>query len=222
MLDTILPLQVYETSVGLKYRNGSFGGHFTDWVVEEKTLKELDESLDSFFLPPDLLLDEYTLCGRPITESPHVGLMRWLDEGMIEDKPEYIRRQRCGTLDARPQADRSPQVLMRSFRRRVEQLRGGGQFSIYAIHITTRGQQQYVIGDGKHRAALAYHLGRTDQLQVNLISPQFSNDPFFRKVYSAVLKRSSRRYSINQEWIKSILNERRIMADRAGNTSPSA
>lgn len=203
-----LPLSVFETEVGVKYRFGRFNSaRYVDYVIQEIPFSSSGLRFSDLVFPPDLLRDRYTLCGIGVPQSPHFGLMEDIEKGTPGDECAYMSRRKNGTLDARLPAEGGFGYITQRYwlRKRELLLNGAGQISV--IRVSVRDEPKYVIEDGKHRAAMAAYLGRPDCLHLRLLSNAFTQDPFFQQVFSYTLGLDSGEYSINQEVIRAILDE---------------
>ena len=202
-------LAVYETSVGLKYRGAHFDSRlFAEHVVDALPLSDCPGGLSRLLMPPDLLRNQFTMCGTPVTESPHFGLMQAIESGTLTESVDYVRRMRKGMLDARPPAETPLERLAGSYQQRKDGLAASHVFEIFVIRMTWRGEPSYVIADGKHRAAVAAALNRPESLFLHVISRDFAERPFFQFVYGRVLDTKSPDYTINQDMIKEIVDGR--------------
>jgi hypothetical protein len=202
-------LVAYETSVGLKYRGARFDSRlFSEHVVDALPLSGCPGGFSRLLMPPDLLRNQFTLCGKPIIESPHFGLMQAIEAGTLAEDVEYARRMRKGTLDARPPARTRLERLAESYRQCKDDLAANHVLEILVIRMIWRGESAYVIADGKHRAAVAAALNKPESVSLQVISRDFALHPFFEFLYGRVLDLKSADYTINQDMIKEIVDGR--------------
>lgn len=200
---------LYETDVGVKYRHAYFdSARFSEYIEDEFVLGSLDLPFSDFLMPPDLLRNAYTNCGKSILESPHYQLMNELESGTFSEAgSNYLRRSKSGTLDARSPVNVDPKFIREKFKMRKEELLRGGYLTVTVFRLCLKQRSRYVIADGKHRIAMAALLSCPQQLLLRRISRRFSDDPFFHRIYSFILTLEPNDYSINQQIIKAILNE---------------
>lgn len=200
-------ISVFETSVGLKYRHGSFDSRrFEKYVIREAPMPMLDLGFKDLVLPPDLLRDRYTLCGHSINKSPHFSLMRDISNGQLTETSTYVQRLLNGTLDVRlPRRRLSLSRLHRKFQVRQAELARGEAFVIYAIGLrNNKSKEEFAIVDGKHRAAMIAYYDRPDLISIREVSNEFVNTEFFDYIYSNLLRLNPSEYSINQAMIRAI------------------
>ena len=201
-------LKVFETEVGVKYKNGAFNSaHFDRYVIRKISLTSLSVSFSSLLLPPDLLRNQNTLCGVRLPHSPHFHLMAAIESSKSIRESEYLQRCQRGTIDARLPAKRNLNSLVRRYHIQRAELCETGTSTISVIQVSWHGEPVYVIADGKHRAALAACLNRPESICLQLLSADFAQDAFFQTVYSFVLNLDAHDYSINQQMIRTILGE---------------
>ena len=99
----------------------------------------------------DSLTDRYTLLGRPLSASPHMGLIIALSRGTSPRDTDYARRLQAGTLShALPVAFDEDQVRGQ-FAERDREIAAG---VIQRVRTVVIGRSRYIL-DGKHRAAHA-------------------------------------------------------------------
>lgn len=141
------------TRLGVKNINASLLLNQYMRVNEEVTLIP-----SQLFLGPDFLKNKYTLLGRCITESPHIGFVSALMKNEPIEDTEYIRRFLNGTLDWR-----SPTIMPKDrmcFRKKFERSLSEIKSGEYPPAVVYLQGGRYYIYDGKHRAALCALLGR--------------------------------------------------------------
>lgn len=115
------------------------------------------------FLSIDYLKDDFSLLGCNILDSPHLDLMKSIDNGKDINETDYIKRFRSGTLDARyPHFARDISFFLHTYKARRDKIDSG---EIEPIHVYKVGNICY-IKDGKHRAALCAYLGRPIECHV--------------------------------------------------------
>ena len=207
-LNSPFGLNIFETSVGVKYKYGRFdSSQFRNCVIRTTRFLSLNITFDDLIMPPDLLRNRYTLCGASILHSPHYKLIKDISVGVLTRDSEYLFRCRSGTLDARLPTNPEPGVLMQECQLRRQDLLERQVMKVYVLEVPLGGKPKYMIVDGKHSAALIAYDNRPECLQLEFVSNEFVQEPFFLQVYSYTLGLDSREYSINQEMIKSIQNE---------------
>jgi hypothetical protein len=197
------------TAVGIKYIGRGFDSRqFARYVVRTLAPAPGSFSWDDLRLSPDLLRDEFTHCGAPITQSPHLRFMREVRDGRADADSEYVRLCASGTLDARRGFAADPAVLVRQFHARADELAGRREAD---VHVFTprkyEGREVYVIADGKHRAALAALSGDVSRLRLHVVSDEVLAHDFFRRIYGAVMVASEKSYSVNQQMVKLLRHE---------------
>ena len=139
--------KLYESKVGIKYVLPICDPFF-------------NSSSDPFFLKPeelffdfDALKDEYTLCGVSVVDSPHLGLMKCIEENGDLYNTEYIKRFERGTIDIRiPHHVTSTQLL--NFKNKFAVRKKEVESSSYPPVSVYKVGDRYYIADGKHRAAM--------------------------------------------------------------------
>jgi hypothetical protein len=201
--------EVFETDVGIKFRHGRFNSDkFNQFVIGEKALVEFPSiTFSNLLLPPDLLKNKYTLCGRELLQSPHFRLMKAIGDGIFDSENEYVLRYKQGTLDARLPERLDPEQLVQKYQQRRNELKRVGVFTIHVVEVLLENKPSYIIVDGKHRAAMIASLGSPESLRLRLVSKNYSNEFFFKEVYTYCLNSDPGEYSINQQIIKAIINE---------------
>lgn len=203
-------LQVFETSVGVKYKNGWYDSNrFDDYTVDEIPFLSSGCSFDNLLLPPDLLRNEHTSCGKSILQSPHYSLMSAIESHSSLHDCDYIKRASAGTLDGRLPSNPSLKLLVDYYQTRKTELTLSNTFVVMVLSLanTNYGGSNYMLVDGKHRAVLAAYLDKPHLLCLRLVSAKFAEDPFFQSIYSYVLQMDTKLYSVNQKMIRAILNE---------------
>jgi hypothetical protein len=148
---------LYHTDVGIKARNQLVSSDLLVYpFLPRREPAETDPAL--LTLGIDGLRDEFTLLGTSVADSPHLALMRTLDEGRGVGDDSYVARVEVGTLDLRP-----PRKAARAFRERLResfdaaaQALDRGETPV--VKVVRLGDSTYV-ADGKHRAALAAYRG---------------------------------------------------------------
>lgn len=204
-------LTVFETSVGVKYQNGRFdSSRFDEYVTHDIPYESAEIRFADLVLPPDLLRNRYTLCGKSILDSPHYHLIDAIARGRLTSEHEYLTRVMMGTLDARLPKKTTVEFLLHKFQARQAELLRGDTVTIYVIKMTFQDRPVYVIADGKHRAAMVAYFNFPELLHLRVISGDFAKEPFFSNVYSYTLNMNQTEYSINQEMIKACQNEPQI------------
>lgn len=143
---------IYQSKTGLKEINPVF--HKRD----DSGAAECALSPNELYLGIDFLKDHYSLIDVPITESPHLGLMKELSEGGDGRACEYVRRMLGGSLDERYEIvafylDRN--YFRNCFEKRMREIESDNGECVVAYKHNDR----YYIHDGKHRAALCALLG---------------------------------------------------------------
>lgn len=199
-------LLLFETRVGVKYKNSDFrSDYFGRYSPQTVDFSAAHLSWDDLLLPPDLLKNPFTNCGKTVLASPHFELMVALQRGAAP--LAYMKRVRAGTLDGRLPGYADAAFLKRQYQKRLAALARNGRVSVWVTPIVWRGQPKYMIVDGKHRAALVAQLNRPEALRLQVITHGFAQDPFFQTIYSFVQSLKPDDYSINQEMIQAVLYE---------------
>ena len=199
---------VFETEVGVKYKHGTYNSvKFNDYITTILPIIDTCPSFDCLILNPDLLRNKFTLCGIPITMSPHFRLMEEIETGDLTPESEYISRCRKGTIDARAPFNPDTNNLIKKHQYQKDKLKKNGSFTISVIKVRFNDKNQFVIADGKHRAALILYLNRPEDLYLNILSNEFVKDHFFTEIFSYILKLDQEEYYINQSMIRAILHE---------------
>jgi hypothetical protein len=192
------------TRAGIKYVGRGFhSSQFDKYVM--RTLDGLPSEFawDDLVLPPDLLRDEYTHAGEPITRSPHFRLMQELRDNVPGKASEYARLCRTGTLDARRGFAVDIDDLASKFRERAREVARNGEVDVRVFPPCRLADRDvYMIADGKHRAALAAVFGDTRPLRLSIISDDVLAHPFFRKIYDAVMAAPKKRFAVNQRMVE--------------------
>lgn len=180
--------KLYETSYGIKVVNPV---HFRGQVFE---YKEVTVNPTELYLGCDALNDDYTLVGKPISQSPHFELVKLLSEDKTIDDCEYIRRKEIGTLDGRDGVALSSSEKERHY---MDYARSKNSLlnNTYEQPILYKVDGKYYIYDGKHRAAMACLLGVSIRCKVLEIY-SYSRDIYSNLVYQQ-MKKSPARYSKN-------------------------
>ena len=202
-------LEVYETEVGIKYRYGRFDSDkFNQFLIGEKAFGESSSvTFLNLLLPPDLLKNQYTLCGKALLYSPHLQFMKAMGDGVSDMENEYVLRYQRGTLDARLPEKFDMERMVQKYRERRNELKKVGAFTVYVVEVWLKNEPGYVILDGKHRAAMIASLECSELLRVCLVSKIYANDFFFKEIYTYCLNSDPGEYYINQQVIKAITNE---------------
>lgn len=192
------------TRAGIKYVGRSFdSSQFQRYVM--RTLDGLPSGFawEDLVLPPDLLRDEYTHAGSPITHSPHFRLMQELRDNVPGKGAAYARLCRAGTLDARRGFDVDIDALSATFRDRAAAIARSGEIDVVVFPPRRlENRDVYVIADGKHRAALGAVIGDTRPLRLHIVSEDVLAHSFFRKTYDAVMSASKKRFAVNQRMVE--------------------
>jgi len=134
---------------------------------------------------PDNLKDKYTLLGRPISNSPYIELMQFLNTGKGIKNIEYIKRVKNGTLDIR-RAHSIDKQYIRSFRNKFESRKSLIQKGLYNPIKCFLVNGEYYVADGKHMAALCRILNVTPKC-VDVSSLQY--DSWFLWIYDKMQKK---------------------------------
>lgn len=141
-------------SVGLKNTNAS--DLLVSYIMHRGDMLKIEPS--QLFLGPDFLKDKYTLLGRCITDSPHIGFVSALMNNEPIEDTEYIQRFLNGTLDWR-----SPTIMPKDkmcfynkFEHSLSEIQSG-EYTPVTVYLQGG---KYYIYDGKHRAALCALLGK--------------------------------------------------------------
>jgi hypothetical protein len=143
---------IYKTPVGIKALNALYGF--------PRMLPKPPFSLSprELFLDADYLVDEYTLVGMSLPDSPHCSLMKAIMDGRPIETTDYAARFQCGTLDVRnPSYLSRPRIqrMLSLFQARLDETKNAA----YPPVVVYRHKNRYCIFDGKHRAALCAAMG---------------------------------------------------------------
>ena len=151
------------------------------------------------FLSFDGLKDKYSLINTPLPKSPHVELMKRLQDNENYLQTEYIKRERNGSLDGRYG------LIIRyheiKYRRSINNIikEKYEPPKIYQLN------NRYYIYDGKHRIALCHILGK--KCKCNCIDPTFFiKDKHTQKIYHMMKKRKE--YMANIELLEKIFRNK--------------
>jgi len=202
-----LPLIIFKTPVGIKYKFSYFRSEqLSRYIEDEFAFTEAELTFADLLLSPDLLKNDYTLCGQAITTSPHYRLMEEIGAGTLTLKSDYAQRQQTGTLDARQPHPADLTNLSQKYAAQKEKLIQNGIINICAVPVNLH-KTQYVILDGKHRAALVAQLHQPHALRISRLSKAFVREAFFHQLYAYTLRQTPSVYSSNQNLIRAIYNE---------------
>lgn len=147
---------LHSTHVGLKCVNPP---PYSERLAGLAGSEVFELAADKLHLSLDALKDDCTLLGVPITESPHLALMRLFNVNADAESSDYVRRLRAGTLDFRPARRVKPKHLAErreKFLAARVQLESGRQEPVIVIRLAGA----HFIADGKHRAAVGALLGQ--------------------------------------------------------------
>jgi hypothetical protein len=197
-------INFYETAVGIKRRKIRFNSEkFPDFVIrQEKFDLNADYGLEDFILPPDGLKNKYTWTGTSIGSSPHIHLMKDIDNGKI-NVSNYIKLSEKGILDSRSPKEVNVDRLLEKYEEKKTYLDNGNVFDIYVL--PAKQKNKFIISDGKHRLALAVYHNKFSQIRLNYIDNKVFENKYHQKFYSNILKRSDSKYSINKEIVLEIV-----------------
>jgi hypothetical protein len=200
-----VPVEVYETSVGIKYKIPNIKyAPFVDHIIEKIKYTDICLAFNNFLLSPDLLKDKYTVCGKSILDSPHYLLFKEIENHSIADDSDYINRVRNGTLDARMARSISTEELLRKYEKRKSSLLDANEIEIMVIEIKEDNEKKYVILDGKHRLAFAALYNMQEAISLLLISNEYTKNAIVNRLYRYVVDSDSKNYAINQQMIELI------------------
>ena len=176
--------RVYRSSVGIKCQNQLLDSDLFTYF-ERGTVEHIHS--DRLHIGFDALVDNLTLLGTPIADSPHVDLVERLEKGQDSGDCEYVQRVRRGTLDFRSRHAGNAAFLL--------SLSEACQKSRTAISINESRPIQvfnvegkHYIANGKHRAALCVVMG-IEPLCVDVSLALF--DSFYWWVYQAMNRQAS-------------------------------
>jgi hypothetical protein len=136
------------TRVGYKSFN-RLGPHRLQTAFEAGT--DRDIAPDTLRLGFDGLKDPYTLLGRRLADSPHIELMRTLEDGGDPRRTEYAERLTGGTLSQGLPVRFDEAYVRERFRASDAEIAGG---SVQTVKTITVSGSRYIL-DGKHRAAIS-------------------------------------------------------------------
>lgn len=147
-------LIVFSTRVGIKTLNIT---SFRKDLEEESGECYYSNGMD-LFLGPDFLKDKYTLLDCPLTDSPHLGFVKYLSHGSNPDSTDYIKRYYTGTLDGRIGhcSISNFSFFVEKNKSRTEEILND---CIEPVKVYEWKGKKY-IQDGKHRAALCLLLNK--------------------------------------------------------------
>ena len=150
---------IYFTCVGIKYFNTPISRIIFDcFILGDK----FELSIDKLLIGPDNLKDKYSLLGTPVSKSPYIELMQFLNVSKDIKNIEYLERAKKGTLDIRC-AKLIDNQYVRSLYNKFESSK-----LLIEKHICTPIKcvlvdNECYIADGKHTAALCKILDITPQ-----------------------------------------------------------
>ena len=145
----------------------------------------------------DGLKDEYTLLDKKIEESPHLELMRLLENGEDPSKCSYVQRELKGCLDGRyeiPLPDHK-----KSYLKAKAELESGN----YKRPMIYQLEGKWYVMDGKHRLAMNVLLGKNCECSV-IPMEELKKDRYMLQLYDKMKQKNS--YGRNIKHIESILN----------------
>lgn len=141
---------VYFSPVGIKYFNPPISRSIFDYFILGN---KFELSIDRLLIGPDNLKDKYTLLGTPISKSPYIGLMQFLNTSRDIKNIEYLERVKKGTLDIRRARSVDNQYIRRLYNK-FESKKSLIQKNTYVPIKCVLVDNEYYIADGKHTAAL--------------------------------------------------------------------
>ncbi len=178
-----------ETGCGLKFLGkGLSSDHLDSYVIGTYSFSGLGCSFDEFVINPDFLVDAYSLAGTPITRSPHYFLIDVMSRGGELLDTEYVYRFERGILDLRRGEPINQDFLITHYQKRLEQMRCHNLPTVKAFLVERNGQRAFIIGDGKHRLAMAAYFGYRTGLRISLLDYGVYKEPFFQQLYHRVMR----------------------------------
>ena len=193
-----------ETSYGIKYLGkGLSSDHFGEYVIETHSFADLGCSFDEFIVPPDFLVDTYSLTGFPVIASPYYCLVDVLSSGKDLLDTQYVYRFERGILDLRRGKPIDEGLIRSRYRERLEQMHCHNLPAVKAFLVEQNEQRLFVIGDGKHRLAMAAYFDYRDDLRISLLDPGLYKAPFFQYLYQRA-SRKPRLYRKNLQVLEAV------------------
>jgi hypothetical protein len=198
-------LEIYETSVGIKYKlpNMRFNP-FTDYIHEKIRFTDIGVSFDDFLLSPDLLKDSHTVCGKTIMASPHYRLFEEIENKTINKYSDYICRVQIGILDARMARSISLVEILKKYESRKKSFFNGRELEVMVVEIKEGNEKKYVVLDGKHRLAFAAFHKMQDVVSLVIINNDYTKNTIINRLYNYIIDNNTDNYKINQRMIKLI------------------
>lgn len=169
-------IQFYQNSYGLKNVSAAvlLNGRFYEPL-------EIDlKPVNSLYLGPDYLKDEYTLLNTPIIDSPHFYFVKAINEGLDLFDTDYIQRYMKGTLDWR-RGKRKPQNIGH-FKEDCAQSKIKIENDNYEPVLAYFQNNHYYIYDGKHRAAMCAYMGKP--VLCKIVSSEIANIGVWHYMFS--------------------------------------
>lgn len=176
---------IYYSRVGIKPINQIISSNNFEAMVDKKAFFVNTERL---LLPNDGLKDENTLLGTNLMNSPHLELMKVLDEKGNIKNTSYIKRMEGGKLDFR-----KPIKLTKRLERRMvdtfSQKKQLIQNDEYRPIKVAKVNGEYYILDGKHTAALCALLNKKNVECVDITPIIY--DSYSKWIYLRMLKKEN-------------------------------
>jgi len=186
-----------ETPYGLKFLGKGLSSNRLDrYVIGTYSFSSLVCRFDEFIINPDFLVDAYSLAGTPITLSPHFLLIDEMIRGGNLLDTEYVYRSERGILDLRRGEPIKQDYLSACYRIRMREMRLHALPPVKAFLVERNGKRVFIIGDGKHRLAMAAYFGYRTCLRISLLDSCVFNEPFFQQLHHR-MKRRPMLYSRN-------------------------
>ena len=143
---------VYQSKTGYKELNPFYLPQTTEHC------KKIYLSARELYLGIDFLKDDYSLIDVPISESPHYGLMKCLQDNGEWESTEYVLRMLKGALDERYEilaTYLNKSYFSVCYQKRKAEIERNDNSSVSVYQLNGR----YYLHDGKHRAALCMLMG---------------------------------------------------------------
>ena len=181
----------YENKYGIKdFNSPSFV------LNEDSLIKIIKLNPANVFLGFDGLKNQYTLIDKPISDSPHMELIRLINSGKDISKCDYIIREINGFLDHRNKQFLGERLI--NYHQEMNKRSDRDRLPlVYKI------DDRYYVLDGKHRFASSYLSGDNAVKCILISCKEVAEWKYLLKLYN-VLKRK-KGYSKQLNHIDSIM-----------------
>ena len=180
----------FETNYGIKaYSKPPFT------ITHQNCVKLIELNPCEVLLSFDGLNDEYTHVGMPLTESPHVDLIKDLRAGDDITKTRYFKKEIKGCLDGRYEHIYSFSLVNKLIK--ASETKKTGNPIVYRI-----GTSYYVL-DGKHRLATALVDDLSSIQCMEISSEEIAQHIYTKMIYKKMLNHA-KKYKKNIQHIESL------------------